>query len=269
MLEGDIVWETTRRGATSSLTFTVLKDNILNFHEGNPVTFRFNGVNVFYGYVFKKSRSDGRLIKVTCYDQLCYLKAKDTISYEDKTYTEVLKMLAADYNLKVGDVTDTEYRIPHRIEEGTLFDIIGNASDLTIISTGKVYNLYDDFGKLCLKPYESMLLPLYIDQDTSQEYSYMSSIDGEVYNRIKLAYDNDETGVREVHVLNSTVSQSKWGVLQYYAKIDSVLNAAELQVKAQALMKYYNVIRRELTMKGIFGDARVSGCVGLCWHGAW
>ena len=57
MIEGDIVWETTRRGAASSLTFTVVKDDTLNFHEGNPVSFRFNGANVFYGYVFKKSRS--------------------------------------------------------------------------------------------------------------------------------------------------------------------------------------------------------------------
>ena len=86
MIEGDIVWETTRSGAASSLTFTVVKDDTLNFHEGNPVSFRFNGANVFYGYVFKKSRSDNRLIKVTAYDQLRYFKNKDTISYTNKTY---------------------------------------------------------------------------------------------------------------------------------------------------------------------------------------
>ena len=38
MIEGDIVWETTRSGAASSLTFTVVKDDTLNFHEGNPVS---------------------------------------------------------------------------------------------------------------------------------------------------------------------------------------------------------------------------------------
>ena len=50
------------------------------------MSFRFNGANVFYGYVFKKSRSDNRLIKVTAYDQLRYFKNKDTISYVNKTY---------------------------------------------------------------------------------------------------------------------------------------------------------------------------------------
>ena len=256
IIEGDVVWETTRRGTPSSLKFTVVKDEMLNFHEGNPVSFRFNGSDVFYGYVFSKSRSDSLLIDVTCYDQLRYLKNKDTISYENKTYAELLKMLAADYGLTVGTVADTKYKIPQRIEEGTLFDTLGNASDLTLINTGKVFNLYDDFGKLTLKPYEEMLLPIYIDEDTAQDYTYTSSIDSDVYNRIKLAYDNGETGEREVHVMNDTASQGRWGVLQYYAKLDSALSTADLQTKAQALIKYFNVIQRELTMKKVFGDIR-------------
>lgn len=256
IIEGDVVWETTRRGSPSSLKFTVVKDEALNFHEGNPTSFRYNGENVFYGYVFSKSRSDSLLIDVTCYDQLRYLKNKDTVSYENKTYTELLKMLAADYGLTVGTVADTKYKIPQRIEEGTLFDTLGNASDLTLINTGKVFNLYDDFGKLTLKPYEEMLLPIYIDEDTAQDYTYTSSIDSDAYNRIKLAYDNGETGEREVHVMNDTASQGRWGVLQYYAKLDSALSTADLQTKAQALLKYFNVIQRELTMKKVFGDIR-------------
>lgn len=256
VLEGDVVWETQRSGAPASLKFTVVKDDTLSFHEGNPVSFRFNGQNVFYGYVFSKSRSDSLLIDVTCYDQTRYFKNKDTISYENKTYAELVKMLAADYGLTVGTLADTKYKIPQRIEEGTIFDIFGNASDLTVINTGRVYNLFDDFGKLTLKAYADMLLPIYIDEDTAQDYSYTSSIDSDVYNRIKLAYDNGDTGEREVHVLNDTTSQAKWGVLQYYAKLDSALSTADLQSKAKAMLQYYNVIRRELTMKKVFGDVR-------------
>ncbi len=265
VLEGDVVWETQRSGAPASLKFTVVKDDALSFHEGNPVSFRFNGQNVFYGYVFTKSRSDSLLIDVTCYDQTRYFKNKDTISYENKTYAELVKMLAADYSLTVGALADTKYKIPQRIEEGTIFDIFGNASDLTVINTGRVYNLFDDFGKLTLKAYADMFLPIYIDESTAQDYSYTSSIDSDVYNRIKLAYDNGDTGEREVHVLNDTTSQAKWGVLQYYAKLDSALSTADLQVKAKVLLQYYNVIRRELTMKKVFGDvsARAGASVAV------
>ena len=34
------------------------------------------------------------------------------------------------------------------------------------------------------------------------------------------------------------------------------MSAADLQAKAKALLQYYNVIRRELTMKKVFGDVR-------------
>lgn len=256
MVEGKITWETQRSGAPASLKFTVVKDDTLNFHEGNPVSFRFHGKNVFYGYVFRKSRSDNRLIDVVCYDQTRYFKNKDSFSYKNKTYAELLRMVAADFGLKVGTVADTKYKIPQRVEEGTIFDALGYASDLTVINTGKMYTLYDDFGKLALKSYADMLLPIYIDEDTTQDYTYTSSIDSDVYNRIKLAYDNGDTGEREVHVLNDTASQAKWGVLQHYAKLDSALSTADLQAKARVLMKYYNVIRRELTMKKVFGDVR-------------
>lgn len=256
-IEGDITWETKRSGSPASLKFTVIKDSELNFHEGNPISFKFNSQNVFYGYVFSKSRTDNKFIDVVCYDQTRYFKNKDTISYENKSYADLIKMLATDYSLQCGIIADTKYKIPSRIDEGTIFDILGYASDLTVINTSKMFVLYDDFGKLTLKPYEDMILPVWIDEDTAQAYNYTSSIDSETYNRIKLAYDNDTTGEREVHVFNNETNQGKWGILQYYEKIDNALSSADLKLKADMLMKYYNVIKRELTMKKVFGDVRV------------
>ena len=255
-IEGDIVWETVRRGSPGTLKFTTVKDGTLNYDEGNPVSFRFNGQPVFYGYVMKKSRSDNTLIDVTCYDQLRYFKNKDTLAYENKTYTELLKMLAADYGLQCGTLEDTGYLIPWRIEEAAVFDILGNASDLTVISTGKLFVLYDDFGKLTLRHIESMLLPILIDESTGQSFSYTSSIDSDVYNRIKLAYDNEETGERELYVTNDAESQSRRGVLQYYDKLQSAMSSAERKAKAEILLKYYSPKRRELTVRKIFGDIR-------------
>jgi len=228
------------------------------------IRFLFVGIipAFFYGYVFQKSRSDKHFIDVVCYDQLRYFKNKDTLSYEDKTYAELLKMLADDYSLHCGTVADTSYKIPHRIEDGTVFDILANAADLTILNTGKIFILYDDYGKLTLKPLQDMILPILIDQDTAQDYTYISSIDKDVYTRIKLAFDNKETGEREVYVTNDTVNQSRWGVLQYYEKIDNALSSADLSLKAKSLLSYYNVIRRELTVKKIVGNYKArAGCM--------
>lgn len=258
-VEGSVKLEQSRKGAPAKLTFTVLKDGVLNFQEGNPVTMRFNGKPVFAGFVFKKSRSDGLQINVTAYDQLRYLKNKDTLSYTNKTYGELLSMLATDYHLQVGSVADTKYKIPSRIEEGTLLDMLQNASDLTVVNTGVLYVLYDDFGKLTLKPLKDMILDVVVDEDTAKGYDYESSIDKDTYNKIKLAVDNDQTGERETHVTNEPVNQGKWGQLQYYEKIDGSPTAAVLAERAKILLNYYNKKHRTLTIKGAFGDLRVRG----------
>ena len=268
ILEGCVEWFASVMGKAGRLKFRVVRDGIVNFVEGDRVSFYVDSVLRFSGFVMTKERTSEQIISVTAYDQMFYLvRNKGTYVFLNKSAKEIIQTIGADYGLEMGYINDGGWRIPQRIEEGTLFDMLGNACDLTIINTGKVYVLYDDFGKLCLKPYESLLLPLYIDEDTAQGYSYTSSIDSAVYNRIKLAWDNDETGVREVHVMNNTASQSKWGTLQYYEKLDNALNTADLQTKAKALMKYYNVIHRELTMQKVFGDVRAragtSVCVGM------
>ena len=258
-IEGDVKLERNRKGSPSKLTFTVMKDDVINFQEGNPVTLRFNGTAVFAGFVFIKSRSDYHFINVTCYDQIRYLKNKDTISYSGKTYGALLKMIAADYGLKCGVISDTSFVIPQRIEEGTLLDILQNASDLTVLNTGKLFVLYDDFGKLTLKNIQDMKLDLVVDEDTAQSYSYESSIDKETYNRIKLAVDNDETGEREVYVLNDAYNQGYWGQLQYYEKLDSKTSSAVIRERAKVLLKYYNKKNRSLKIQGVMGDMRVRG----------
>lgn len=258
-VEGSVKLECSRKGAPAKLTFTCLKDGVLNFQEGNPVTMRFHGKPVFSGFVFKKSRSDNLQISVTAYDQLRYLKNKDTLSYKNKTYGELLSMIATDYHLQVGSVADTKYKIPSRIEEGALLDILQNASDLTVLNTGVLYVLYDDFGKLTLKPLKDMILDVVVDEDTAKGYDYASSIDKDTYNKIKLAVDNSQIGERETYVLNEPVNQGKWGQLQYYEKIDGSPTATVLAQRAKVLLNYYNKKHRTLTVKGVFGDIRVRG----------
>nr|WP_312044019.1 hypothetical protein [Anaerotignum sp.] len=74
IVTGDIKWSTERAGTPGSLTFDVVKEGELNFHEGNLVKLSVGEEPVFWGYVFQKKRSKGEIISVTAYDQLRYLK---------------------------------------------------------------------------------------------------------------------------------------------------------------------------------------------------
>ncbi|MCI7300800.1 MAG: M23 family metallopeptidase [Clostridiales Family XIII bacterium] len=257
-LEGEITLEYERKNTPGKLTFTVYKDATLKIAKGNAVRFRYDNKRMFFGYVFTFKRKDSKLMTITCYDQLRYLKNKDVRSYKKTTYTKLLKQIAKEYKLEYGTVQNTKYVIPARIEEGTLFDILGNASDLTVSHTKKLFVLYDDFGRLTLKNIESMKLPILVDQDTAESLDYESTIDKDTYNRIKIYSDNDKTGVREVHVRNSTAKQKKWGVLQYVEKAEG-LSKKEMKQKAKILAQYYGIEQRTLSVKKQFGDTRVRG----------
>lgn len=254
VLEG-IVWSTERFGAAGKLTFKVMKDESLAFHEGNAVRFKFDGNNIFYGYVFSKKRSDNDVIEVVAYDQLRYLKNKDTYVIENKSAAEVIKMIADDFKLKTGSVAGTQYKIGSLTADNqTLFDIIGNALDETLKNTGTLYVMYDDFGQIVLKDLGSMKVGMLIDDSAAQQFDYTSSIDDQTYNQVKLTYENSKTGERDVYITKDSTNQNAWGVLQFTDKIQGTENGA---AKAEALLKLYNVKTRKLTIKGVKGDCSV------------
>lgn len=250
-------WETSKDGVPGKLEFTVIKDQEINFQEGNPVRLKVGDVEVFYGFVFKKQRDKEQHIRVTCYDQLRYLKNKDTYVFENKTASEIIQMIAGDFNLKTGSIEDTGFKIESRVEDNkTLFDMIYSALDITLTNKKKMYVLYDDFGKMTLKNIESMKLDFMVDEESGENFDYVSSIDGDTYNKIKLIYENKETGKREVYTAQDGGNMNKWGVLQYFDKIEEKTNG---KVKADALLSLYNKKTRNLSFKGIFGNPKVRG----------
>lgn len=250
-----IEWE--RQGQPGKLTFEVVKTDGLSFQEGDPCRFSVDGTPMFYGFVFEKSRkgSNPNVIKCTVYDQLYYLKNKDTYVYSNKTAAEVIRMIAEDFQLNVGGLEDTGYKIASRVEDNqTLFDIIQNALDETLKATKQMYVLYDAVGKLTLKNIGSMKLGLLIDEDTAGDYDYKSSIASQTYDKIKLAYENKDTGVREIYIAQDGSSINQWGVLQYYEKLDNATNAKAV---ADALLSLYNTKTRTLKLQDVLGDVRV------------
>ena len=133
VVQEDIQWTTERKGNPGKLTFKVHLDDVLDITEGNAVRLKWNGANIFYGFIFSKKMDKERIITVTAYDQLRYLKNKDTYVYENKTAAELIRMIADDFGMQTGSLEDTEFRIASRVEDNvTLFDMIQNALDLTL-----------------------------------------------------------------------------------------------------------------------------------------
>lgn len=260
IVEEGIEWSTERRSTPGKLTFNIVKDDIIDFSEGSAVRLRVDGKNVFFGFVFTKKRNKDQIITVTAYDQLRYLNNKDTYVYENKTASQFVQMVATDFSLNVGTLEDTGFVIASRVEENSsLFDMIENALDLTLQNRKEMYVLYDDFGKLTLKNISSMYVGepgayLMIDEETGENFEYTSSIDTDTYNKVKLTYDNEESGKREVYIAQHGENMNKWGVLQYF---DTLQKGENGQTKADALLALYNKKTRNLKITNAIGDTRV------------
>ncbi len=255
IVQEGVEWQTERVGTPGKLTFKVLKDDKLNITEGNNVIFKDGNDNIFNGFIFTKKRDKDGIITVTAYDQLRYFKNKDTYVYENKTASQVIEMIATDFRLRVGNITNTGFKIASRVEDDqTLFDIAQNALDITLTNKNTMYVLFDDFGKLTLKSLADMKVDLVIDETSGENYDYTSTIDEQTYNQIKLYRDNEDTGKRDVWIAKHSENINKWGVLQLSESIEAGENG---KAKADALLKLYNTKTRKLSLSNIKGDNRV------------
>lgn len=263
-IEDEITWETSRKGVPGKLEFSVVKDEIISFQEGNLVQLMVDNKNVFKGYVFTKKRSSDQIIKVTAYDQLRYLKNKDTQVFENRTASQIIKELAGKFKLLTGAIEDTGYVIATRVEDNkTLMDMIQSALDITLQNRNKMYVLFDDFGAISLKSIDSLKLDVLIEKSTAEDFDYTSSIDSNTYNFIKLAYDNDKTKKRDIYEAIDSKNIAAWGLLQYYEKVNQNTNA---KAKADGLLKLYNKKTRNLSVSNAIGDIRVrGGCLIPVW----
>lgn len=264
ILEDGITWKTERRGSPGELQFTVVKDETLGFEEGDVVRFLVDDTPIFFGFVFSKSRDKEHRIKVTAYDQLRYLKNKDTLTYENYDCADLINKIASSYGLSVGELASTGYKVPQMCEDNsTLFDMIYNNLDEVTQVKSDMYVLYDDFGKLTLKNIEDMGVPYWVNEGLMENFDYKTSIDGETYNVIKIALNDSENSKREVYYESDEKNMNKWGVLQLSEELDAnAWSEAEARELCVNLLELYNRTERNLSLKGVIGDTRVRGG---CW----
>ena len=254
----EITLETNRTGSPGTLKFTVIKAGDLSFFEGDVVRFSVDGKLQFYGWVFTKVKDRWGLFQVTCYDRLRYLKANASYAFYKQKAGDIIRQIAEDLAIEVGDLADTGYAIPSLIEENqSCMDIVQSAVQQTLLNTGKVYVFYDNGSGLALQEAEQLKADVIIgDKSLLTDYSYKTDIDAQTYNYVKLSRPNEETGGADVYVAEDSANIAQWGLLQLYQTVDGSANAAQIEEQAKTTLKYYNRRMRTLSVNSL-------GVVGL------
>lgn len=251
-----IKWETFRKGSPGKLTFDVIRDDRLKISEGNAVSMKVDGTAVFYGYLFGLKGDKSDVLSLTCYDQMRYLKNKDTYNFQNTTANRIAKNIFTDFGLRYGELEETSYVIPYVIYDNkTLMDMIQDSIDMTLTNTKKLYVMYDDYGKMTIKQIARMKVGLIIDADTAETFEWTSDIEN-TYNRVKLMYEDSETKERSFWTAEDKSTQGNWGTLQYFESINKD-EKDKAQNKANMLLQLYNTKTKRLTIPNAIGDLRI------------
>lgn len=255
---------TRKKNAASTFDFTVLNDETLQIEEGDVVMVTSEDLrpygaihNIFFGFVFRIATSKNGEVNVTAYDQVRYLQNADTLTYSDKTLTDVVRMICDNCKIKAGgDIMATGYVIPSRVEDNQSYlDMIVSAIELTIQNAGKAYILWDNFGEIALHDTEFFKIGLTINHQTAEDFNFETSIDSDTYNQVKLFREGDD-GTREVFVQSEPDKINKWGLLQTSGSVNKDENGDE---KAKAMLESSKRPTRTWSVSGAFGDMRVRG----------
>lgn len=243
-------WQT-RIGGAGILEFSAPWVGILAA-EGDRVRLLREGQAVFDGFVFQTER-DGRGQRVLCYDRVKYLLYKDTKVFRNRTAGEIAGEILKERQLKTGGLAETGYVLPLLAMEGqTLLQMIRKALEETRAATGKEFVLYDNAGEMVLREAaENSAGVLLCGENQVLSYQEKSDIDGGTFNRFKIWQEDGRSGFRRVTVENDGDSQEKWGVLQYFERVDSRLNAAQVRERIAALRKSAGQVRRTLEVQGL------------------
>lgn len=244
---------TNRFDSPSKVTFKTVEQSGIAITEGACITVSDGTAAVFKGYVFTAKREMSGEVSYTAYDQLRYLKAKSSYTFVGMTLEQIISQIANDFGLLVGTLADTGYIFPTLIKENeSCLDIIFGALSTVIVQTGKIFNFYDNAGALTLTEAKDMYSSvIFGDGSLVTDYTYKRDIDKDTYNRVKLVKPNKETGRTDVYEVEDTETQAKWGLLQYYEKVDENMNSAQIAEAAQQYLLYYNRVSQTFSFDAL------------------
>lgn len=233
--------------------------------NGSTVVFTYGSANIFYGFLFT-TKQDTKKYSCVCYDQLRYLKAKNSIIRPVSTLTEFLNTVAAGIGdrIRLGQVDNTEVKLTkYRFLDQTHLDMIYKSIEENLYTNGYWYVLRDQFGAIELRDMVDLRLPILIgDGSMATGFDYERSIDEDTFNYIKVVKDDNKTGIRNAYVASDSSNVNRWGKLQYYDRVNAELNESQLAARAHQLLQLKNRETQSLKVE-CMGDTRVFGGSGV------
>lgn len=240
-------------GEAGKLTCLLQKDpnNLLEIANGSIISFIVDGKGFFFGYVFTIGTDSEENYKITCYDQLRYLKNSDIMATSNMTASDIFVKVCQNYGLRYKVKVPTYYKPKAYLHNNkTLYTIIKRGMDLASVYDKARYYIIDNFGTLTWSElsYEKTNVQLG-GGSLLTDYKYEKSIDNDTYNQVKFYRNNKTTGKRDVWIVKDSNNIKRWGILQFLKQADDSANASQVRETASNYLKTKNKEKETLKLE--------------------
>lgn len=251
----------------ATMEISCVKVPDIDLVEGDVVSLKVDGVHMFYGWIFKKSFSAYESVKYKAYDIKRYLAYKDVMVTSGETVNEFFERIckAGEFPYKVVDTSS--YKIPSKIHDGeTLNTMLEYAIDQTFIGTEERFCVRANGSTLELVNCSKQLTDVIVgDKSLLLDYEFSTDIEN-TYTTFKIqreAEGEDQKKKKEENkglkrdkvVWTDQENVKKWGVLQYYEKMDSKWTMSQINAHLELLKARYNKQTKTLKLECL-GDTK-------------
>lgn len=217
--------------------------------EGDQLTYRYNGKLRFIGIVFDMEITSDGSLRAVAYDSNVYLtKSKDTRIFTNKKASDIIKILAQDFEIPLGDIEDTGYVIPYlKLPNKSLSDMVKVALKRTRQQTGKRFFISNKAGRLTLT---SVAKPqkYFVFKDGSNLISakYSRSIEDMITQvRVIGGPKGKETSV----IVKDDTKRKQYGVIQALEILDEKATASQVKQRASTILKESSQVAESLSVE--------------------
>lgn len=227
---------------------------------GSKLTVIINGHNMFVGYLFEESYTEGQLTTLKFYDQLRYWKSSDSFVLKGVGIHEAFIRICKTLHLAHKSYATNSPVLPTLVfDNTTYFAMFEECQDRTFVSRNAMHFVRDEKGVLMLRDvqqnWHNTVKKFVIgDVSASKGFNFSRSIDQDSYNYVKLVNEDTEAKRKDTVYYYNEDSVHQWGKLQYFEKTSDKISSAQLKKRAQDILKVKNRVKKTLSIE-IDGNA--------------
>jgi hypothetical protein len=264
---GRVIWSGRKGAPARRLQVTFLDDDgarrertEIDVEQGHQCICLYRGQEIFRGMFMRQGQSRRKTMPVKAYDNGIYLANNtDTFDYANATASDIFRDCCARFGLTIGQVDNTQYRIPELPKPNTTaWDVIADALCLTYEATGVRYYVHSEAGHLSLRERRRNIHQLVIETGINLvDYSSTKSIE-DVRTRLKLI---SREGAVLAEARNAEL-EDRIGVFQDVRRVNDEMNAAQLNTLVGTMLAENNKVTQSLPLS-VLGQTEIISGVGV------